>query len=280
MNKVYALLLSLFVVTYSTAQKKEILLIGTFHFDNPGKDLAKTGKFDVLTAAAQQELENIATAIKKYHPTKLFVEWDYDDQPRLDSLYHLYLTDKYSDYITQKLPGNVYYRENEVFQLGFRLAKKSQIKSVYGIDVPMSLPFDSVLAAIDAAGQHALKQQIFDRTKEFERINAANRKDNNLTQLLLIKNAPQSRQLDLGSYITLFNQAGSPTDFRGARLVSEWYKRNLLMYSLVQKLTEAADQRVVLLLGASHIALIKHFIDLDERFKVVELKEVVKNYTE
>ncbi len=73
----------------------------------------------------------------------------------------------------------------------------------------------------------------------------------------------------------MFNAAGENNDFTGPDLVANWYKRNLLMYSFVQKLTDTNDNKIVILLGASHIALFKHFIDLDENFKVVELKDIL-----
>jgi hypothetical protein len=47
------------------------------------------------------------------------------------------------------------------------------------------------------------------------------------------------------------------------------------MFSFVQKITEKSDDKIVILLGASHAALFKHFIDLDENLKVVELKDIL-----
>jgi len=48
------------------------------------------------------------------------------------------------------------------------------------------------------------------------------------------------------------------------------------MYSLIQKLTGAKDRRIVIVVGAGHAAVLKHYIDMDEGFKVVELSNLLK----
>ena len=81
--------------------EKEALLIGTSHYHNPGLDAVKTKSFDILSQTAQLELEEISSDIKAYNPSKIFVEWPYNEQRKLDSLYKLYKEDKY---FTSKLP--------------------------------------------------------------------------------------------------------------------------------------------------------------------------------
>jgi len=272
-----AILLCISTITY--AQKKdpkEILLIGVFHFNNPGADLVRADKFDVMTAAAQAELHKINASIRSFAPDKVFVEWDYDEQSGLDTLYNLYLQDQYFDYVNKKYPGNSFFKENEIFQLGFRIAKSNRLEKVYGIDIATSFPFDSLLISMERAQQNELKEKIFSRIKEFESIDNANRKKYSLRDLLIQCNTQSQRDLDLGSYISLFNRAGVYDDFTGPDLVANWYKRNLLMYSLVQKISEQQDKRIVVILGASHIALFRHFIDLDENFKAVELTDILE----
>ena len=279
--KLKFLLLSLFVAFQAQAQQnganqpKEILIIGTFHFENPGADLAKTDKFDVMTPAVQQELETITNKIGKFGADKFFVEWPYTRQSKLDSLFEMYKNNELFNYLKQTNPKDTAERESETYQLAFRAAKKSNTPKVYGIDVQMGIPFDSMMVAIDEAGQTPLKNEIFARIKALEVTENARRKKFTLTQLLLMNNTPESRKANYSAYVTLFNRAGALANFKGADVVDVWYKRNLYMYSLVQKLTESKDKRVVVVLGSGHIALFKQLIDLDENFKVVELKDVL-----
>ncbi len=258
-----------------TGKQKEVLLIGTFHFNNPGADIAKTDKFNVLTEKSQQELQILAERIKAFAPDKIFVEWDFADAAALDSLYAFYVTDNYFSHVEKRFPTSAFYKENEIFQLAFRVAKLCGHTKVFGIDTQTDFPFDSLLLAIDRAKQTALKERIFQRINQFEVTANANQKKFGLTRLLLEYNKQQERDFNLGSYITMFNAAGTLADFTGPDLVASWYKRNLLMYSFVQKLTEPTDDKIMILAGAGHAALFKQFIDLDEQFKVVELQTVL-----
>ncbi len=278
--KSYYILFFLFILSVNLSgqepkNQKEVLLIGLFHFNNPGADLAKTDKFNVMTQQSQKELELVSEKIKQFNPDKIFTEWDYTNQAQLDSLYNLYLDEKYFEYVEGKYPENDFYKENEIFQLGFRIAKKGKLKKVYGVDVEGEFPFDSLMLGIDKANQQTLKDEIFGRIKLFEAMDNEDRGKYTLTELILKENEQVRRDFNLGSYITLFNPGGSTENFIGADLVAHWYKRNLRMYSLMQKLTEQNDDRIVVIMGAGHTALFKHFIDLDENYKVVELKDVL-----
>jgi hypothetical protein len=278
-NNLLLLLVLLFFPKESFAQQatkqKEVLLIGTFHFNNPGADLVKADKFDVLSEKSQKELQIIANKIKDFSPDKIFVEWSFNKSNELDSLHALYQNDKYFEYVDKKFPENTFYKENEIFQLAFRAAKLNGNEKVYGIDIHTEFPFDSLLISIDKAKQTELKDKIFSRIKEVELTESENRKKYSFTELIIECNKQSNRNFDLGSYITLLNAAGKDNDFTGPNLVANWYKRNLLMYSVVQKLTDKNDDKIVILLGAGHIALFKHFIDLDENFKAVELKDIL-----
>lgn len=100
------------------------------HFNNPGADVVKTKSFDILNTEAQTELEEIAESIKKYNPSKIFVECPCDEQIKLDSLYDLYKSGEY--FSNDKLSG--FYQKNEIFLLAFRTAKLNNLERVYAID--------------------------------------------------------------------------------------------------------------------------------------------------
>lgn len=93
---------------------------------------------------------------------------------------------------------------------------------------------------------------------------------------ILALNTPESRKDNSNWYIKYSNRAGGIDNFIGADLTSEWYKRNLYMYSMIQKLTTTSDDQVVLLLGSGHVSIIEKFIRDDDRFEIVELKDILK----
>ena len=279
-TQLFALLLTVTALHFNTfAQKQEVLLIGSFHYNNPNADGIKTNAFNVLENKPQQELEKISNQIKKFNPDKIFVEWEYDKQSELDSLYKLYVDGTYQKYIDGKYKGkNKYalYNENEIFQLGFRSGKKAGLKTIHGIDYILDLPFDTVMNSIKTAKQTGLMNEINTFMKVSGEKANYKRKIMGLTELMLDYNTDVSRNQNAGFYLQTINKAGSNESFAGAYSVSEWYRRNLYMYSLVQKITQSTDKKIVILLGAGHIAMIKQFIQLENKFKIVELKDILK----
>ena len=77
MKSTFFLLCSLLLALGARSQTKptELLMLGTFHFHNPGADLVKTKGFDVLAPKPQAELAVITDKIKAFGPQKIFVEW-------------------------------------------------------------------------------------------------------------------------------------------------------------------------------------------------------------
>jgi len=114
-NIIFFLFMTLSVYLHAQSTKKEILLIGTFHFNNPGADIAQVKNFDIMNKKSQNELEVIANKISTYKPDKIFVEWEYNKQARLDTLYNLYIDNKYFNYIEERYPRNSFYQQNEMF---------------------------------------------------------------------------------------------------------------------------------------------------------------------
>lgn len=253
--------------------RTNVLLIGTFHFSNPGLDVVKQKDFDVLCRNSQKELEFISNKVTAFNPTRIFVEYGYTSQKELDSLYQVYLTNKNSFRPIKKY--NRYTREDEIFQLGFRIAEKAKIIRVDAINSrEFNFPYDSLLAAMKEANQLALlaQNQSFIATIEEE---DEKRTAETITQRILSLNTPAERRRNRSWYLTIANRGGKNDNFVGAYLNSEWYRRNLYMYSLIQKLTAATDKRIVVLLGAGHIAMLEQFIRDDDRFEIVELKDVL-----
>ena len=147
MKKIILLvLLCQFIVAQKSIKPTEILVIGTYHFNNPGMDVAQFKVLDIMGEKPQKQLDEISTAIALYKPTKIFTEWELKDQLTLDTLYNKYLEGTYFDYVAKKYPKRKFYTKNEIVQLAFRAAKKSNHKKVFAIDYQeTSFDYDSVI---------------------------------------------------------------------------------------------------------------------------------------
>jgi len=253
--------------------RKEALLIGTFHYNNPGADVAKTKSFDILNKQSQDELEMIATHIKNYNPTKIFVEWPYDKQRELDSLYRLYKEDSYfkNDSLSP------FYLKNEIFQLAFRVAKKNNLEKVYGIDYKeTNFPFNEVMRDIENSNQPELKAKIETIAQFTEDFDAKIDAGLSLTELTYYVNSPEMRNVSNTLHNNIMLLAGGPNDLSGPLLTSEWFKRNIYMWSFIQKIVAPSDERIMILAGSSHVAMFELFIDQNSDWTIKEFQDIMK----
>ncbi len=260
------LLLAFLTFNLSSAQtkKKQILLIGTFHYANPGRDIAQVKAFDIMSDKSQKELETMSDKIKKFGPDKIFVEWKYSKQAELDKFYN-----KNTDSLFKS-------DKNEITQLALRTAKKLKHTKLYGIDYRTRFPYDSLMMSMEKANQKDLMKINDESTKESENQHNQRIGKISLIDMMLFYNKKETENQNIQWYLEVANRTGNPDDFTGASLVSNWYKRNLYMYSLVQKLTESKDEKVMVLLGAGHAAMLREFIKHDPTFEIVELSSVLK----
>lgn len=81
--------------------------------------------------------------IKSFRPNKIFVEYPYNRQDRLDCLYH--------EYIDANNQNDQY----KIVQIAFRAAKNLGLLSVKTIDyTDQVFPYDSLINEFEKAGTH------------------------------------------------------------------------------------------------------------------------------
>jgi hypothetical protein len=94
--------------------RAKIVMLGTFHFDDQGLDGYKPKhRLDLLSAQRQKEVGELLSALARFRPNKIAVEYRVEGQAGLDS--------EYAKYLAAKEDG---LGPNEIYQLGFRLARR------------------------------------------------------------------------------------------------------------------------------------------------------------
>lgn len=278
----FGILILLFACSENNTQKKnttnvnqeepiiDVLLLGTFHFSNfnpeNNGDVLEINVPDILTDENQKELEKIANVISDFKPDKIFLEYPYSKQAKLDSVYTNFNETDYSQA-----------KRNERIQIGFRIAKTLKHKQVFAMDYRTNFPYDSLVNQMEKAKQfHLLEKDSLEleRIEKFENDMFSSNKS--LSEILFYNNDQDNRQSDINWYLSVANQGGTKDNFVGAYLASEWYRRNLYMYSVIQKSVEKNDKRIMILGGASHIGMFKDFIDKNPEWKTTELKDIME----
>ena len=74
------------------------MLLGTYHFANPGRDVIKQDIDDVLQPKRQAELEDLATRLASWKPDRIAVEWPISQTDTVRA--------RYARYLEKTLPPN------------------------------------------------------------------------------------------------------------------------------------------------------------------------------
>lgn len=254
----------------------EVLIIGTFHF-SANSGVTKTNKLDINDAKTQEELEVISNQIAAFKPNQFFVEWEAENQNNLDEHYKAYLKDEYVSYLEKNDPKYTkFYLENEFAQIGFKIGKKANISKMEGIDFQTGFTYDSVIKTAELNKQQDLLLQIDQMSLEYKNLSNELMKSKSMIQVLKSLNTEKIYNLDMKTYIEGINQIGNENNFAGAYLVSELYKRNLYMISLIQKKIKPETKRIAVLVGNSHAGFFTEILKYDSRFKIINLNEIIK----
>src|ERR671919_1630039 len=127
----------------------DVMVLGTYHMNNPGLDLANVKADDVLKPQRQKELEALAAALAEFRPTKIVVERIAQTPELLDH--------RYAEFTPLDLGKN----RDERYQVAYRLAHRLGQKTVYAIDEdpgegePDYFPFGKVVEWAKANGKEA-----------------------------------------------------------------------------------------------------------------------------
>jgi hypothetical protein len=278
MKSVFTTLL-LLIACFSFCQptsKTNVILIGTYHFNNPGFDEGKVQERSILTKQNQDELEKITNKlVKKYSPSKVFVESDFAEREKLNAMYEKY-TKGIPFYNADTLNAffKRYYAENEIFQFGFRLAKKSKNDAIYSMDYDkVPIRFNQIKSNIEANPKLSFTDYT-DKISALEKYMNSCISQPTLENVFKCLNSEQQYKLNKGLYISFLNKLTTDPDFFGADLVAAWYKRNLIMYANIQNQVTASDKNIVIILGAGHAAMMEEFIKNDPQFNLIKIDDV------
>ncbi len=247
----------------ATSPQAEVLILGSYHMDNPGLDLHNTKADDVLTPKRQAEIEELASVLARFHPTKIAVEWDSGSQPALDRSFNEYLS------------GNRQLTRDERQQVAMRLAKSPASKSSTpstpcGIfpTAPSSTGPRPTVAPPNWKPSTAWAKRKVRPNQEFLR-------DHTVLEMFRRMNSPEYVAAN-GAFYARFGHFGDDNDPAGARLLTRWYERNTFILTSLLGILEPGD-RVLVLYGAGHETLLRRFISDDPTLRLRTLDDLLSH---
>ena len=260
--------------TETHTEQIKVLTLGSFHFNFPNLDLAKTddkNQIDVLDATYQNEIELIVDKLAEFKPTKIVIERQVDKQQLYDSLY------------TSYLKGQHELSRSEEQQIGFRLAKRFNLTKLFCTDA-WGKDFEDVKDIIQ--GNDSIPKEKFwdyfynnpDSTLySFRNENRVFKTEGILNELIRI-NSEDNIKKGLGDYlIGIFKYEGENYDKLGPDFVTSWwFNRNLRIFRNIQRIDATPEDRILVIYGAGHMNLLNIFFDSSPEYELLKVNDYLE----
>jgi Family of unknown function (DUF5694) len=244
-------------------KKISVLNLGTFHMGQTS-DANKT-EFDENDKKNQMAVKEIAQKLALFRPTVIIVE----TPPSFDKK----LQAEYSEYVSN--PKMKFKDPSEIELLAYELGRLSGTKRIYGIDHKMGYNYNIGSEMVNSIDSLWHNKYYKDPLKYYPEVNVDENKLNLLDKLKLTNH---DSYLDFLIEVNaeMLAHVGSANGFEGADEATKYYQRNMRMYSNLNRINLTADDRVFILMGASHTAYLRDFISRSPKYKMVNTFDYLK----
>jgi hypothetical protein len=239
--------------------RSPLLILGSYHMSNPGLDSVNLQADDVLSANRQQEIADVVERLARFAPTKVAIEAPYRDGV---------VPGRYSKYLKREYTLG----RNETEQLGFRAAQRANLPTIYPVDFPMYMSGLTPSEIEDVKPKEEAPAKSGPLSSEDKLL----RKSSVREYLLHVNDASMVRKGQAQYMKMLLPDVSSPAIYARADLVTNWYKRNLRILTNLNRVTEVGKDRVLLVIGYGHLAILQQLAKDSDYFCVVEAAEYLK----
>jgi uncharacterized protein YfkK (UPF0435 family) len=245
------------------SKKVQVLNFGTFHMGETSDD-NKTD-FDENDKKNQLSINEIASKLALFNPTVIIVE----TVPEFDSK----LQAEYNEYLAN--PKMKFIDPSEIELLAYELGRLSGTKRIYGIDHKMGYNYNIGAEMVNTIDSFWHNKYYQDPLKYYPEVNLDQSKMNLLDKLKLTNN---NAYLDFLIEVNaeMLAHVGSKNGFEGADEATKYYQRNIRMFSNLNRLKLTEDDRVFILMGASHTAYFRDFFSRSPKYEMVNTFEYLK----
>jgi hypothetical protein len=228
-----------------------VMLLGTYHFANPGADAVKQDIDDVLAPKRQREIEDLVERLARWAPDQIAVEWPFSFADSTQARYQRYRA------------GTLAPSRNEVVQIGFRLAARLGHPAVYPIDYQMPIGNDSLgtLAERRPDLKHA-RDSILTVLQATADSHAVWMRRMTIVEHLRAANTDEA--LHGGNSLGMFGSflpAGEGENYGGPQLLAKWYERNIRMAHHLTRVLRPETDRVLVIVGSGHVPALRNILD-------------------
>jgi hypothetical protein len=215
--------------------KKEIILVGSFHFEQD----------EEVIRTKEKEVIELVDYLAQFNPTKVALEWEKSEESNLNELY--------KSSIEQ-------YSVDEIEQVGFRLAKKLDHDQIYAVNWAGHLTQNDL---------NNLNNTIQDSYPDLlETMNLMNENTPSIhSDIPLIdsfrdlntKHVIREYEKMYLSFAEVSNRSG---DMVGINFLNKWMERELMIFKNTVEVSQGfPEDRILLLLGSDHLWMLRKMFE-------------------
>ncbi|WP_143960182.1 DUF5694 domain-containing protein [Litoribacter populi] len=258
--------------------QREVMILGTVHFDEK-----------ISSEQKQEELNSLLSKLEKFKPDQIFIEQSSDS----DSLWHK-IYRSYSVY--QEAPRNPYLKNNEIFQVGVKLANRLNLNNgVQGIDWP-----DPDTNDLSKAPSDPIKLSYYNYVKDLRALSVAREESiHDIEGFVLYEEYLQKLRpiihlndtLSLEDHLLALNDPETIKNLYlilrtgemlinlsdiGAELSSIAVKRDYKIFRNALTKVDDDTEKILIIYGAGHSFMLRQLYDLHPGYNIIEPSEYLE----
>jgi hypothetical protein len=240
----------------------QVMVLGTYHMDNPGLDYVKTIVDDHLSAKRQAEIIDLVDRLSRFKPDKIAIE-------------SVYGTTTFNDRLAKFAKGEYKLTADERDQIGMRLARKLGHTQLWPVDYKQDMDIESVMKVAERDhDQESLK--LFGEAMQTVQKLATERAKKSVREVLLEENDPKWQRQYQSLYVRMAS-VGNAEDYTGADVLAGWYQRNIKIFANLRRSIKSGDRRVLLIIGSGHAPILRQLIEDSLELELVEPSKYLRD---
>ncbi|MDR0228143.1 MAG: DUF5694 domain-containing protein [Flavobacteriaceae bacterium] len=240
-----------------------VLNMGTFHMGYTSD--SHSTEFDEHNTKNKEMVHEVAKAIAAFKPTVIIVEQLPEYNESLNESYNAYL----------KNPKMTFKNPNEISLLAFELGRLAGVKKFYGIDYTEGYNY-MVTQKIPEYNDKELYEKYMAAC--FAYLDKYEDKARDVKQMLYNVNTKIGLDAMLNLNADMLTHVSTPGKSEGADEAAKYYHRNLVMYSNLNQVPLTKDDRVFILMGASHTAFFNMWLERSPKYQLVNTLDYLAKF--
>ena len=233
----------------SSNEKIKVLNFATFHLS--GSTDANSSPVNINNPQVKKEINKTVEELVKFNPTIICVEVPVKSAKGTNEIYQEYKTD-------QSKTTNW---SEEINSIAFEVGRLSGVENIYGIDSKLGFNYPKLMEM--AKESESISNYIANYNRETKKFN-----ETGIQEKFRILNTDKFKSEIIDFYNTLALMH-TPGNYEGAEIISDFYKRNLMIYSNFYDVPKTRDDRILIILGGTHSAYLDLFLRDHPNFELV-----------